>query len=73
MANELKPCPFCGKQNVLLRNVEYDQNLWLIECNGCHSEFSAHNVFSEEFRKKGAVRLSNKKRVIEVWNRRANE
>lgn len=37
----LKPCPFCGNPNVLLRNIEYDKTLWIIECGKCHMEAAA--------------------------------
>lgn len=61
--NELKPCPFCGNQNLLLRNVEYDKTLWIISCNKCHSEFTVS-------RYENCVKKDNRDRLIETWNRR---
>ena len=34
MKNELRECPFCGNLHVLLRNIEYDKTLWIIEVYG---------------------------------------
>jgi len=61
---ELAPCPFCGNKNVLMRDVEYDKMLWLIECNGCQMEMTVKRIMYP--RKK-----SNRDAVAEVWNRRA--
>lgn len=64
--NKLKPCPFCGNPHVLLRNVEYDKTLWIIECRICRSEFTVK-------RWNALRKQDNRSRVVEEWNRRANE
>lgn len=66
MQNELRECPFCGNPNVLMRNVEYDKTLWLIECSVCRSEFTVKRWIVGKKR-------DNRSRVIETWNRRAND
>lgn len=62
----LKPCPFCGNQAVLLRNVEYDRTLWVIECNRCHMEVVVRHRDLIHGRK------STHDDLVETWNRRAN-
>lgn len=67
MAEWLKPCPFCGNKAVLLRNVEYDRTLWIIECNRCHMEVAAKHRDLINGRK------STHEDLVETWNRRAND
>ena len=67
MQTELKPCPFCGNPNVLLRNVEYDKTLWIIECNQCHMETAAKHMDLIHGRK------STHDDLVKTWNRRAND
>ena len=56
---ELKPCPFCGADNVNL-SIEYDD--WgepFIYCNVCDSCYENANVGVDK--------------LIDGWNRRAKE
>lgn len=39
MANELKPCPFCGESTVMLH-----QKYYLAECDNCGTNFMAGPV-----------------------------
>ena len=66
MQNELRECPFCGNLHVLLRNIEYDKTLWIIECNVCHTEFTVKRVIAGK-------KKDNRSRVIEAWNRRVSD
>lgn len=61
--HELRPCPFCGNQNLLLRNIEYDKTLWIISCKTCQSEFTVSRWMYGE-------KKDNRDRLIETWNRR---
>lgn len=64
---KLRPCPFCGNLNVLLRNIEYDRTLWIIECNQCHMEVAAKH--------KNLIhgRNSTHDDLAAGWNRRAED
>lgn len=53
---ELKPCPFCGGENLNVRKGKY---MWWIECCNAYCGGSS-----------GAKHY--KKEAIEAWNRRAN-
>ena len=59
---ELKPCPFCGSENVVLRwfsdGVINDLG---IGCNECGAKFQLHLA------KRGAIEDN----LIEAWNKRA--
>ena len=63
MIDKLRPCPFCGNDRVLLRNVEYDKTFWLVQCNQCHSEFTVSRWVKGK-------KSSNHDRLIKAWNRR---
>lgn len=71
---KLRPCPFCGNTNVLLRCIESEQTLWIISCAGCKCDFTVpreHNVYI--FTKSGwPIRKSNHDAVVNAWNRRAD-
>lgn len=60
MANELKPCPFCGSHNVLLRHYDpYDGyqgdcGVWEAWCAICDAN----------------IERRQKEESIEAWNRR---
>lgn len=58
MSNELKPCPFCGKEPVIRKTDEY----FVIECNNLKCP-----VFV-------AVRFRlTEKEAIKAWNKRVKE
>lgn len=60
----LKPCPFCGNPDVLMRDTEYDRTLWIIECNKCHTEVAAKH------RDLIHGKRSTHDDLIKAWNRR---
>ena len=71
--DKLKPCPFCGNTNVLLRCIEYEKTLWIISCASCKCEFTVPREHTNIFTKSGQViRKSNHDVVVNVWNRRAD-
>lgn len=58
---ELKPCPFCGYENVeIVDNGDELEEDYLICCEGCGGAFMASN---------DAMPVS-KEELIEKWNRR---
>jgi len=67
MSNELKPCPFCGSDEVSLsnsQNLEGGISSYYIECHKCAGmgpEVSHTDCFALE---------SNLKKVTKLWNTR---
>ena len=59
MTEELKPCPFCGNDDVTVRWFPYN-SAYYVQCNQlrCYS--------------KGPDRL-NKQEAVEAWNRRVTD
>ena len=59
--DELKPCPFCGSNNKMIYEgfkEEYEPFAWWwVSCDECGAAMTA----------------STEKKVIQAWNRRANE
>ena len=55
---ELKPCPFCGADEVNLSVREDDDGVPYIYCYGCDSAYYNDNLSQN---------------IIEMWNRRAME
>ena len=61
MTDKLKPCPFCGGEDVdLLENIEIQGvKVCFVNCKSCQAN--------------GTMYLTSKKReAIAAWNRRAN-
>lgn len=69
MSEELKPCPFCGKDDIVKSCVPLDYPTCNVKayvtCNNCNAELS----------KNGNVKNSNKllNDAIKMWNRRAED
>ena len=55
---ELKPCPFCGSDDVYLVNASSDGNEWGVVCRDC--DVWADNRLMD----------MTKEQAIELWNRR---
>lgn len=55
-SNDLKSCPFCGKEVSMKRNME--TNRFMVQCNNCHTWV----YFAKMMLRKDA---------IEKWNTRA--
>ena len=66
MNEELKPCPFCGSEDVFLEDAS-DKNgeLWVVGCNKCFVAFSAGSESSE------GCADATREETIAAWNRRA--
>lgn len=62
---KLKPCPFCGNENLLFHAVEYDPCNNVISCNQCHMSFDMPTYVAGK-------KSNNRERVIETWNARAS-
>ena len=61
MTDELKKCPFCGSEDiVLLEGIKIQGvEVCFVNCNFCHS--------------RGTICLAeNKEEAVSAWNRRAN-
>lgn len=61
MDEKLKPCPFCGSDEVhirVLRNEKYEEIGAQIECYGCLSIYGQAEACCQE-------------ELVEAWNRRA--
>lgn len=55
--SELKPCHYCGSEDVDIVGVEYDRRFFCV-CGKCG--YKSHEEYNEA-------------EAIEAWNRRANE
>ena len=60
MQNELKPCPFCGGENVEVFHPKYNPfiGLYQVQCYDCHF---------------GYKQCHTEKEAVAAWNRRAND
>lgn len=70
---ELKPCPFCGFENPFLTNCEYRKSMWAISCPNCKIEITVPILRQKWGNVYCGNEISNKDRLIEAWNRRAEE
>lgn len=57
MPNELKPCPFCGSENIWVGDVSRNYDIWFVQCETCGATFSHFDSEVE---------------ATEAWNRRAD-
>ena len=60
---ELKPCPFCGNEYPTIFLSFNSVGHWQIECPQCDIRFRLGSGEKERI----------KERVVEAWNRRAND
>lgn len=58
---ELKPCPFCGSDDVDLVNASLDGDNWGVVCRDC-------DVWMDN-----RLEDMTKEQAIELWNRRKKE
>ena len=70
---ELKPCPFCGGINVVVKQdrcLIHGHRYWFV----AHSMPSRECVLVDSFKWwHSGVRFTTKEKAIEAWNRRAGE
>jgi Lar family restriction alleviation protein len=58
MANELKPCPFCGGTDISCADAGYKTDIWFVQCEDCGATFP---------------HFDSKEEAIDHWNRRATD
>ena len=74
MANELKPCPFCGSLSLKIESKRNGTHYWTethiatVRCNKCHSRGGTASCKVE--RGKHDADEITKQKAIEAWNRR---
>jgi Lar family restriction alleviation protein len=56
-AARLKPCPFCGSQDVKLR--EFEPECFVVACDGCNAEGGYNNSENESTTPEEAVSFWN--------------
>lgn len=64
---ELKPCPFCGEEAVIISGTALNGKYpsFYIKCNSCEIQTLAYVDMECD--------LKSLEKAIEVWNRRAND
>lgn len=66
MSENLKPCPFCGGQALLLFHTHYSgRKSWIVRCENKCAVTCGH------VDEKGKWHPTPKSKAIETWNRRA--
>lgn len=72
MSEELKPCPFCGREAKIKAVIKsYGFTIWCAcEC-GAQTEGFCPDTSKEDDTMENIEKC--KKRAIEAWNRRAND
>ena len=55
-SDELKPCPFCGSENIDLASYAKKNDMWFVQCDGCFATFPMFDTKTE---------------AMQSWNRRA--
>lgn len=63
MSDKLKPCPFCGKKNIIIETWRSGGPRYMVKCNNPDCPVP----------EKGYPTGSNLIEVEEEWNRRAGE
>ena len=58
MSDKLKPCPFCGKKNIIIETWSSGGPRYMVKCNNPNCP---------------VPEIWAKKSVIEAWNRRAEQ
>ena len=69
---ELKPCPFCGGENVVVKQdgvLICGHRYWFIE----HLKPSSKCPLTDGFDRWRSTLYTTKEKAIEAWNRRASE
>lgn len=61
--NELKPCPFCGKDVKVKRYKASGHDWWFVECSNCKINI---DPLMWNFNR-------TKNEIIEIWNKRVSE
>ena len=65
LTNELKPCPFCGSEDVNMYHLYNNHKALLIICDTCDIAFCVVKDRDEDY--------TSELELIDAWNRRAYE
>jgi hypothetical protein len=76
----MKPCPFCRETETLLCRGEVGKVYW-VKCKNCkaegptslYGESQAKELWNERFELKVDEEEMNLKKIIDVWNKQADE
>lgn len=75
MANELKPCPFCGSKRIMVGEsknyyaVQFSDKVAFVECLECKAAAGMFRVFFN-YGVDGGQQITARDKAIEAWNRR---
>ena len=68
LTNELKPCPFCGDEDVNMYHLRENHKALLIVCETCNIAFYVVKDRDEDL-----PNYTSELELIDAWNRRAYE
>ena len=65
MKDKLKPCPFCGQNNIMIHNYDKENNRWSVD-HYCKHDVDDLTIVID-------VYGYSREEVVEMWNRRAKK
>lgn len=73
---ELKPCPFCGSDEVFIhwQGARYGRAIYFVKCEKCGAETRAFSLRADTSELKGSPKEWDNSaafNALESWNRRA--
>lgn len=77
MGENLKPCPFCGSEEVKVV-LEHDRECgrcWYVQCQRCYAQGSSmvESMGNQELDKAYEQIITATNEAIAAWNRRVND